>query len=176
MSVALFRIDWKDIQLTATDPTSANTWLHQRRQGALAGSNSTGWRPAQGLRLAGSMSFQKAKLTEDVAAVGGKSSDDDDFALHAEILRRPFGRLFLRARPRPAVAGQQRTACRQARRSRSTASRPTLSCHRQIPRRRCRRTNADLRTAYSWDRWTASLFVKNALNKRAPINYTGNTS
>jgi hypothetical protein len=31
----------------------------------------------------------------------------------------------------------------------------------------------NLRASYAFDRWTTNLFVRNALDKRAPISYNG---
>lgn len=172
VSVALFRIDWKDIQLTATDPTSANTYYTNGGKARSQGLElEAGWRPARGLRLAGSMSFQEAKLTEDVAAVGGKSGDDVPFtpkfsaALSADYsFALGAGQLSVGSSVRHVGKRSVTFSSEPANALVPTNPSPTLPAYELL----------DLRTAYSWDRWTASLFVKNALNKRAPVNYTGN--
>jgi outer membrane receptor protein involved in Fe transport len=169
LSTALFRIDWKDIQVTVVDPV---TFVSYYGNGGKARSQGleleAGWRPVSGLRLSSSLSVMEAKLTEDVPPVFGLSGDNIPFTPKVTgSLAADYswdlgqGRMSVGASLR--YVGKQHVAFSH---QPVAGLVPTLVAP-ELPAYEL----FDLRASYNWDRWTLSLFVKNALNKRAPINY-----
>jgi iron complex outermembrane recepter protein len=169
LSATLFRIDWKDIQVTVIDPV---TFVGYYGNGGKARSQGleleAGWHPISGLRLSSSLSLMEAKLTEDVPPVFGLSGDNIPFtpkmtgSLAADYSwdlgqgRISVGASWRYVGKQHVVFSHQPVAGLVP-----TLTAPELPAYQLL----------DLRTSYNWDRWTLSLFVKNALNERAPINY-----
>lgn len=171
LNVALFRIDWKDIQVTATDAASGASYYANGGKAKSQGVElEAGWTPVQRLRLSTTLSAMEAKLTEDVAAVNGLSGDDIPFTpkISASLAadygwawgdgQMSAGLSLRHVGKRKVVFSHQPAAALVP-----TLQAPELPAYDLL----------DLRASYAIDRWTISLFLKNALNKRAPVYYSG---
>lgn len=169
LNATLFRIDWKDIQVTATDTTSGAAYYANGGKARSEGLElEIGWRPLQGLRLSAMLSAMQAELKEDVAAVNGLAGDDipftpklsgalaTDYSWPLGSSRMSLGATVRHVGERQVVFSNQSPAPLVP-----TIQAPELRAYEML----------DLRASCNWDRWTASVFVKNALNERVPITY-----
>ena len=172
VTAALFRIEWRDIQLTATDPTYAFTYYTNGGKAHTQGVElEAGWHPAAGLRLGANLTAMQARLDQDVPEIGGRSGDDIPFtpkfsaglmADYAWTIGRgqaSVGASVVHTGERNVVFSHQVPAPLVP-----TIAAPTLPAYDQL----------DLRGSYAFGDWTLSLFVKNALNKRGLLSYNGN--
>lgn len=170
VSATLFRIDWKDIQVTATDATSGAAYYANGGKARSQGLElELGWRPLQGLRLSAMLSAMQAELTEDVPAVNGLDGDDIPFTPKvsgtlATDYSWPFGsnQLSLGATLRHVGERQVVFSNQSPAPFVPTIQAPELPAYEVL----------DLRASFNRNRWTVSLFVKNALNERVPITYS----
>ncbi len=171
-TAALFRIQWKDMQITATDPTYGFTYNTNGGKAHTQGLElDAGWHATPGLRIGANLTAMQAKLDEDVPSIGGNSGDDipytpkfsagllADYAWTVGSAQASVGASLTHTGERTVVFSHQ-----SATPIVPTIAAPTLAAYDLL----------DLRGSYRWDDWTLSLFVKNALNKRAILNYTGN--
>ncbi len=172
LTAALFRIQWKDIQVTAVDPTYGFSY---NTNGGKAHSQGVeleaGWRAAPGLRIGANLTAMQARLDQDVPAVGGLSGDDipytpkfsagllADYAWTVGQGQASVGASLIHNGERNTVFSHQSATPLVP-----SITAPTLPSYDLL----------DLRGSYRWDDWTLSLFVKNALDKRGLLSYSGN--
>jgi iron complex outermembrane recepter protein len=173
MAASLFRIDWKGIQVSAIDSATGYVYYTNGGKAHTQGLEyEGGWRPVNALRLSGTLTAMQAKLDQDVAAVSGKRGDDIPYtpklsgALSADYsLDAGSGQVSIGAswrytgKERPTFTSQSGTPFAPG------MATPALPAYQLL----------DLRASYVFDRWTLGLLVKNALDKRAPINFSGNS-
>lgn len=167
-AVALFRIDWDDIQLALVDPQSQFSYFGNgggaRSQGLeLEGS----WRPWMGMTFSGNLAFTDAELTEPLGGSGGVSN----------LVGGPGDRLPYAARRSGSLSADQTfelgswlgsvgaSATYLGDRMGEIAAAPG------IPRARAAGfTQFDLRGSISRDQWTISAFIRNLGDKRGVTN------
>ncbi len=169
VSAALFRIDWKDIQVTAVDPTYNFSYYTNGGKAHTQGLElEAGWRPLSGLRLGANLTAMQARLDEDVAAIGGRSGDQIPYTpkFWAGLTADYSWQLG------DGQAGVGATLAHNGRRGIAFSHQaitplapglatPTLPAYQQL----------DLRASYRWDRWSLNLFLKNATNERGLLSY-----
>nr|WP_316640452.1 TonB-dependent receptor [uncultured Roseateles sp.] len=170
LTAALFNVDWKDIQVTALDATGSSYYTNGGKAHSRGLELEGGWRPVRGLRLSGNLTAIEAKLDEDIAAISGKKNDDIPFT--PKVTASLSADYSWGVGPgRLSVGGSLRFSDKRKVVFSSQAAAPfaptvTLS---ELPAY----SVLDLRANYRFDSLTFSLFLKNALNRRSPINYNG---
>jgi outer membrane receptor protein involved in Fe transport len=171
VTAALFNIDWKNIQVTAIDAAAGSSYYTNGGKAHSRGLElEAGWRPVPGLRLSGNLTAMQAKLDEDVAAIGGKKGDDIPFT--PKLTASLSADYSWGAGPGQMSAGASVRHSDTRRVVFSSQSASPLAPAVQAPELPAY-SLLDLRASYRFDAFTLSLFVKNALNKRVPINYNG---
>ena len=174
LTAALFLIDWKNIQVTAIDAAAGSAYYANGGRARSKGFElEAGWHPLQDLRLSASLSAVNARLTQDIPAVGGVSGDSIPFTpkLTAALTgdyswalgdgQMSVGATMRHQSKREVVFSSQAPDPYVP-----TIKAPDLPAYNML----------DLRASYAVDRWTGSLFVKNALQKVVPITYTGTSA
>ncbi len=172
VTAALFRIDWRDIQLTGTDPTYGYTYYTNGGKAHTQGLElEAGWRPMAGLHLGANLTAMQARLDQDVPAIGGLSGDQipytpkfsagllADYAWTVGRGQATVGATLVHTGERTVVFSHQSATPLDP-----AVAAPTLPAYDTL----------DLRTSYALGDWTLSLFVKNATNKRGLLSYNGN--
>jgi len=170
LTAALFDVDWKNIQVTALDATGSSYYTNGGKAHSRGLELEAGWRPARGLRLSGNLTAMEAKLDEDIAAVNGKNGDAIPFAPKTTasfsadyILALGPGQMSVGGSVRFSGKRQVAFSSQAAAPFAPGVKAPELPSYSLL----------DLRGSYTFDNFTLSLFLKNALNKRVPINYNG---
>ena len=169
LTAALFRINWKDIQLTATDPVYGFAYYTNGGKAHTQGLElEGGWRPLTGLRLGANLTAMQARLDQAVAEIGGQSGDNipytpkvsaglmADYSWAAAAGQIAVGAsLFHTGERNIGFSHQVITPLAPG------LVAPTLPAYEQL----------DLRASYTRDSWSLNLFLKNALNKRGLLSY-----
>ncbi|MBV8805772.1 MAG: TonB-dependent receptor, partial [Sinobacteraceae bacterium] len=158
LDVAVFRINWKDIQVLAT-----NGVVSYLVNGGTASSTgfelSTLYSPIEGLRLGMNAAYSDAKLTQDVPSIGGLSGDRLPFVPKWSGSASADYAFLHRADWTARVGGGVRySGSRVTEVNHSPTSLPLKSYG-----------VLDLNTEASNDRWTIRLFARNVTNKRVYI-------
>ncbi len=170
-SATLYRIDWKDIQVTAVDATSGFAYYANGGKAHSQGIElEAGWRPLSGLRLGANLATTDAVLDEDVPAVSGRAGDEIPYTPKVSAaLTGDYswevgnGQASIGASYRYNGARRSAFTNQPASPFVPTLGSPILPSYKIL----------DLRGSYAWDRWTVSLFVKNAANARGLMGYDG---
>jgi iron complex outermembrane receptor protein len=169
LSLAAFSIDWKDIQTTAKDAVGFNYLINGGRARSRGVEAEARW-SADGLTLAGNISYTDATLRDPVAAVGAQRGDRLPYsprwagALMVDYAVPTDGAL------KPSIgAGLRYTGARQAYYSLPTAGNPG---NLELPGYLL----LDLRAGLSFDRYQLSLFANNLTDKRAILSATTETA
>ncbi|MBY8824929.1 TonB-dependent receptor [Sphingomonas colocasiae] len=165
LSIAAFAIDWKDIQTTAKDAVGFNYLINGGKARSRGIEMEARW-SADGLTLAGNLSYTDTSLRDPIVAVGAQRGDRLPYsprwagALIADYVLETGGPL------KPSIgAGLRYTGTRQAYYSLATAGNPgdlKLPGYMLV----------DLRAGLAFDRYQASLFVSNLTDKRAILSAT----
>ncbi len=171
LAATLYRIDWKDIQVTAIDASSGFAYYANGGKAHSQGVElEAGWRPVNGLRLAATLSTTDAKLDEDAAAVNGHTGDEIPYtAKFAAALTGDYswqlgeGQASLGASYRYTGARRSTFSSQPVSSFVPTLQGPTLPGYGVL----------DLRGSYAWDRWSLTLFIKNATDRRGLLSYGG---
>ncbi|MDH0866507.1 TonB-dependent receptor [Mitsuaria sp. GD03876] len=174
LTAALFRIDWKDIQVTAVDPTYAFSYYTNGGKAHTQGLElEAGWRPWAGLRLGANLTAMQARLDQDVPEIGGQRGDaipytpkfsaglTADYSWAIGPGQASVGATWVHTGKR-GIAFSHQSATPLA----PGVVTPTLPAYDLV----------DFRASYAWDQLTLSLFVKNAFNKRGLLSYSGGSS
>nr|WP_316640433.1 TonB-dependent receptor [uncultured Roseateles sp.] len=169
LTAALFRIDWKDIQLTATDPTYGFAYYTNGGKAHTQGIELEGnWRPAAGLRLGANLTAMQARLDQAVPEIGGLPGDNipytpkfsaglmADYSWAFGVGQIAVGASLVHTGERNIGFSHQAITPLAP-----GLVVPTLPAYEQL----------DLRASYTRDNWSLNLFVKNALNKRGLLSY-----
>ena len=169
VEATLYRIDWKDIQLTGIDSATGYAYYLNGGKAHSQGIElTTTWRPVSGLSLSANLTTTQARLDQDVSELNARSGDEMPFtakvaaALSADYSwgmgggQASVGASFRHTGSRKAAFTSQNVSAFVP-----SLVAPTLPSYDQF----------DLRANYAWDMWTLSLFAKNAFNSRGLINY-----
>ena len=171
LTATLYRIDWKDIQVTAVDASSGFAYYANGGKAHSQGIElELGWRPLTDLRLGASVTTTDAKLDENVVAVNGHAGDEIPYtAKFAAALTGDYswqigeGQASVGASYRYTGARRSTFTNQPASSFVPTLLGPTLPGYGVL----------DLRGSYAWDRWSINLFVKNVGNSRGLLSYGG---
>ena len=158
LNVALFRIDWRDIQILGFIPGLGFTYLDNGGKARSQGiSVDASVKPAGGLTLSGNITYDDAKLTEDVPTLGGASGDRLPYtptwsgSAQADYALALGGDVSAHLNAGLRVVGQRYSSVQ------SSADAYRLK----------RYAAADFGASLGVGNYTARLFVKNAFDKRA---------
>lgn len=157
-SVAAFRIDWKDIQTTASDALGFKYLVNGGRARSQGVESEARW-SANGLSLGANISYTDAKTREAIAAVGARAGDRLPYAPRwAGALTADY-QVPVAGEIKPTIGGGIRyTSSRQAYYSLATATNPG---DLRLPGY----TLFDLRAGLRKGRYEVSVFAENVTDK-----------
>jgi iron complex outermembrane recepter protein len=162
VDLSAFYIDWKKIQVSATN--GVNTFIVNGGTASSAGFElSTQYMPIEGLRFGLNAAYTDAKLTEDIPSIGGLSGDELPYSprwsgsLTADDVFARWGTGWA-AR---AGAGLRFDGARESTVNHSPLAVP-IKAYEAV----------DLNADVSNDHWTLRLFVKNLTNKYVFVTET----
>ncbi|HVW69199.1 MAG TPA: TonB-dependent receptor [Steroidobacteraceae bacterium] len=176
--VALYDIEWKNIQLQDTDAVSQFTYTTNGGKARSRGIEAeAGWKPYRGLNIDASATFTDATLTEDlqpqsgIDSLIGKAGDrlpgsarftsnlaiQQDFPIVANVTGFVGGNW--------SYIGARRSTFQLFERDATDASLNDATPRFTLPGY----SLIDFQTGVNWDGWRATIFLRNAFNKLGVI-------